>query len=77
MSEFKTDVEKLSESIKHHEIDWELIKEIICGISHTLQGICAVLPPGLPKTIICTAASLLSFACSQSSKDFTEQQKSC
>ena len=44
-------------------IDWEKIKEIICGIVKQLQSICDEIPDGSIKNIICGIVGILELIC--------------
>ena len=50
---------------KTDDVDWPLVKEIVCGIASALGVLCQTIPAGPIKTVICTASSLLSLICKQ------------
>ncbi len=44
-------------------INWERVKEVICGLESTIRALCEELPVGTIKTILCGIASILSMVC--------------
>jgi hypothetical protein len=47
----------------HKEVDWKVIKEILCGIAAALKIVCDMLPAGIIKQIICGMASFIEMLC--------------
>lgn len=51
------------ENQSNHDVDWKLIKAILCGIAESLKMVCDKLPQGTIKVIVCSMASLLMLVC--------------
>lgn len=47
------------------DVDWHLIKDILCGVASALKMVCDMLPGGIWKNIICGMASVLMTICNQ------------
>lgn len=44
-------------------VDWEKVKQILCGISEALNLVCKEIPPGQVNIIVCSVAAVLSLVC--------------
>lgn len=45
------------------DVDWKKIKEILCGIAHSIQVVADSLPSGIVKIILASIAGVLLLIC--------------
>lgn len=64
MDDIKRDIENINNTAVV-PVDWVKIKEILAGIAASLIVVCALLPAGLIKSLVCGISSIIDLICKQ------------
>lgn len=55
---------KIEQEVRSNpSINWQKVKEVLCGLEAQLEMLCDELPVGLVKAIVCGVAKVLSMVC--------------
>lgn len=64
MNEIDNKINTLKDTV-NADVNWQLIKDIVCGIAVSITAVANAIPAGIIRTMLLGVSSLLSMVCSQ------------